>query len=258
MTALSRSLLAAAERVARDLPRTPRALAGQLNAGGRTIAYADLHSFYHQTLQIFGARLYATAHDTERPVILDCGAHIGIASLFFKDCYPDARIHAYEADAGIANMCRANLTACGFTDVTVTAAAVWTDDAGVRFAASGDDSGHVAPTGDRDVPSVRLRDILSAEPVDLLKLDIEGAEFEVLADCGDVLRNARHVIAEVHAFGYANDRVGALLQTIEACGFRYAFADLHHATWKPAGLIPPFSAVPTDRYYFTLFAWRPD
>lgn len=258
MTPLSQSLLAAATRVARDAARAPRATPGRLDAGGRTIEYADLHSFYHQVTQIFGARLYATAHRTSAPVIVDCGAHIGLASLFFKECHPDARVQAYEADAAIASMCRHNLAACGFADVAVTAAAVWTHAHGVGFAARGDDSGHVAAPGTHRVESIRLRDVLAAAPIDLLKLDIEGAEFDVLADCGDVLGNVSRLIVEVHAFGHSTDRVGTLLQTIEAAEFRYAFADLHHATWKTASATPPFGAVPTDRYYFTLFAWRPD
>lgn len=256
MSTVSDSLLAAARRVARDVARAPRSRPGRIDAGGRSIAYADLHSFYHQTSQIFGDRIYETTHRTSTPVIFDCGAHIGLASMFFKEHCPGARIHAYEADPAIAELCRANLTACGFGDVEVTAAAVWTHDNGVRFAVSGDDSGHVAGSGEHDVPSIRLRDVLTAAPVDLLKLDIEGAEFDVLADCGDALRNVQRLIVEIHAFGYANDRVGTLLHIIETCGFHYSIADLHHATWKTSEVAPPFRAIPTDRYYFTLFAWR--
>ena len=238
------------------MARLPRRQPGSLSAGGRTIKYADLHSFCHQVNQIFGDRLYDFSTSNDVPVIIDCGAHIGLASAFFKERYPGARIRAYEADPAIATMCRANLAACGFPDVEVTTAAVWTHDAGVRFVASADDSGHVAEAGDCQVSSVRLRDVLAVAPVDLLKVDIEGAEFDVLADCGDALRHVRRMIVEVHAFGHSSDRVGALLGTIEACGFRYAFADLHHATWKTIGATPPFSAVPTDRYYFSVFAWR--
>jgi FkbM family methyltransferase len=256
-TALGRSLLDAAAKIERQVARAPRRQPGQLDAGGRVIRYADLHSFYHQTRQIFGARLYATSHASSAPVILDCGAHIGLASLFFKDCDGGARIHAYEADANIANMCRANLAACGYADVAVTAAAVWTHDGGAAFDASADDSGHVDNAGGSRVPSVRLRDVLAAGPVDLVKLDIEGAEFEVLPDCGEALRNVRRMIVEVHAFGHSHDRIGALLGTLEASGFRYVFADLHHATWKPRG-DTPFSAVENDKYYFTIFAWRDD
>ena len=36
----------------------------------------------------------------------------------------------------------------------------------------------------KTVPSVRLKSVLAERPVDLLKLDVEGAEFEILADCG--------------------------------------------------------------------------
>ena len=47
-------------------------------------------------------------------------------------------------------------------------------------------SGGPPPSSTHDVPSVRLRDYLT-EPVDFLKMNIEGAEWEVLEDTEDRL-----------------------------------------------------------------------
>jgi FkbM family methyltransferase len=221
--------------------------------GGRVLKYADFHSIYYQARQIFGERLYDFTCDTSAPLILDCGAHVGLASLAFKDRYPAARIEAFEADAAIAAMCADNLADFGFTDVTVTTAAVWTHNNGVTFSASADDAGHVAGTGVA-VPSVCLRDRLGGEPVHLLKLDIEGAEFAVLADCGEALRNVQRLIVEVHAFG--GTRVGEMLALLENQGFNFTLGDLHAAPWMETTTRPPFAACPTDKYYFTAFAWR--
>ena len=41
--------------------------------------------------------------------------------------------------------------------------------------------------------SVRLRDVLLAGPVDMLKVDIEGAEEQVMADCADAIGHAQNL-----------------------------------------------------------------
>jgi hypothetical protein len=48
-----------------------------------------------------------------------------------------------------------------------------------------------------EVPCVRLRDYL-VEPVDFLKMNIEGAEWEVLEDSADSLRKVREMVVEYH------------------------------------------------------------
>ena len=59
------------------------------------------------------------------PRILDCGANVGLASLYFKRLYPQARITAYEADPDIYQCLRNNLRRNGASDVeTIQAAGV--------------------------------------------------------------------------------------------------------------------------------------
>lgn len=249
---LTQSFATTVAAMAPEVARWPRRQAGRLMVGGKVLKYADFHSVYYQARQIFGERLYDFACGTPAPVILDCGAHIGLASLAFKERYPEARIEAFEADATIASMCADNLRDFGYNDVVVTNAAVWTHGDGVTFSASSDDAGHIARDGVK-VPSVRLRDRLQT-PVHLLKLDIEGAEFSVLTDCAEALRSVQRLIAEVHAFN--GGRVGEMLALLEAQGFHFTLGDLHSAPWLEPAVRPPFAACPTDKYYFTVFAWR--
>ena len=254
---LSRQILEIAAQLAPSVANWPRRQPSRLMVGDKAMRYADLHSFFHQARQIFGQGLYDFRCGSTAPVILDCGAHIGLATLFFKERYPAARIRAFEADATLAEMCRANLETFGAADADVKAAAVWTHDRGVNFSHSQDDAGHVAEGGGtQTVPSVRLRSLIEAAPVDLLKLDVEGAEFDLIDDCGDALKAVSRMIIEVHAMHADRAPVGKLLATLEDLGFRYTLADLHQATWVPAGVQPPFAACPTDKYIFTVFAWR--
>lgn len=255
---LTPQLLDIAANLTQLVTTWPRRKPGMFMAGSRVIQYADLHSFYHQIRQIFGQRLYNFRAATAAPVILDCGAHIGLASMFFKERFPAARIKAFEADAALADICRANFNAFGMSDIETISAAVWTHENGVSFAQSSDDAGHVANEGDTGVvkvPSVRLRSFLN-EPIDLLKLDVEGAEFDLIEDCGESLKNAANIVMEVHAMDGGPVRIGHMLARLEDLGFRYVLGDLHQATWMPTDVPPPFEHCRTEKFILTVFAWR--
>jgi FkbM family methyltransferase len=251
---VSQQLLEIASGIAPNVQNWPRRVPGHLVIGEKNFRYADMHSFYYQTLQIFGERLYDFQADGIAPVIIDCGAHIGLASLFFKECYPDARIYAFEADAALTEVARANFESFGVSDIDIQGAAIWTHDGFVSFSLSKDDMGHVCQGG-TTVPSVRLKTLLDRGPVDMLKLDVEGAEFVLIEDCGESLRNVRRMIVEVHAHE-ARAPIAKLLSTLEENGFQYTLGDLQSATWIPSDVTPPFGACRTDRYIFTVFAWR--
>lgn len=241
-----------------EIGQWPRREPGQLLVDNKFLKYADMHSFYYQTRQIFGDKLYSFVCDSESPRILDCGAHIGLASLFFKEEYPKAVITAFEADSEIASLCRSNLDAFNHSDVRVEAAAVWTGNEGVTFSESKDDAGHVqsGAEGGATVPTVRLKDILEDKQYHLLKLDVEGAEYKIIEDCGDTLQNVECMVIEVHAFRSEDGRLGALLFQLEELGFTYVLDDLHQATWMPPDDPPPFSMCSTDKYIVTVFAWQ--
>src|SRR4029077_8096895 len=111
------------------------------------------------------------------PRILDCGANVGVASLFFRRRYPAARITAFEADPALFALLDANLATNGADTVERRHLALWTSNGSLTFRSEGSDSGMIESLpGAVDgrsvvVPSVRLRDVLEAEPsIDLLKL----------------------------------------------------------------------------------------
>jgi FkbM family methyltransferase len=253
---LSTQLLEIAAHLSPSVATWPRRKPGLFMVGDKVMRYADLHSFYWQIRQIFGDRLYNFRCRNEAPVIIDCGAHTGMASLYFKECYPKAQITAFEADAELTEMCRANLKAFGAGDIEVKNAAVWTHDEGVTFAQSSDDAGHVVENASGiKVPSVRLRSLIDRR-IDLLKLDVEGAEFPIIEDCGDQLAQADHIIAEVHALGPEQAAVGTLLARLETLDFRYVITDLKQATWMPTEVPPPFGPFRTEKFIMTVYAWH--
>jgi FkbM family methyltransferase len=247
------------ENISKKVESHPRKNPGRVKIDGLPFNFADLHSFYYQAIQIFGADLYGFHVDNDCPVIFDCGAHIGLASLYFANKYPNSQIYAFEADPAIAEMLADNIESFKLKNVTVYPKAVWINEEGVNFTQSGDDSGFINKEelkGLGKVPSISLKDILEIQHVDLLKMDIEGAEYQVINDCRQVLSNVKNIIIEVHKFRKQNGSLGNLLKTLEKNNFEYTFGDLHSADWIETQIKPPFNAVKSDKYIITIFAWQ--
>jgi FkbM family methyltransferase len=259
MYTLSGSLGEIVSHLQTSLGQYPRRVPGTLLIDGLPVEYVDLHGFYHQTMQIFGSRLYDYVTESDNPVILDCGAHIGLATLFFKQRFPSSSIIAFEADPKIAEVCERNFRQLALSGVVLKNQAIWTNEGVVTFDMSNDDAGAIRGMGESPgvkVPSTSLRAILTdLSEVDLVKMDIEGAEFEVIPHCGDLLTKSRAYIIEAHLFNSSNS-LAKLLGVLESVGFRYVLSDLHQAEWLVNSVKPPFHECRTDKYYLTIFAWR--
>lgn len=113
---------------------------------------------------------------------------------------------------------------CDSRHIELINAAVWERAGdGLRFFADHYDAGrlHSALEGAAaiSVRSVRLRDYLD-QPVDLLKMDIEGAEVIMLRDCSAALRSVRRICVEYHSFADAPQEFDELLSILRVAGFR--------------------------------------
>jgi hypothetical protein len=72
------------------------------------------------------------------------------------------------------------------------------------------------------VPTCRLRDYLT-QRVDLLRLDIEGAEVDVLLDCADLLGQVRNLAVDYHSLFKRPQRLDELVALLTRAGFRLDF-----------------------------------
>jgi hypothetical protein len=70
------------------------------------------------------------------------------------------------------------------------------------------------------VRTVRLRDYLD-QPIEFLKLDIEGAEVPVLLDCSDRLEQVEHLFVEYHSFIGLPQPLDCLISILRSAGFRF-------------------------------------
>jgi FkbM family methyltransferase len=239
----------------------PRRTGGHIAVPPYRFDYVDAMSTWPQWDDIFIHQSLSFDTDAAVPRILDCGANIGLASIYFKSRYPHAKLTAFEADPRLASMCRGNLAANNGTEqVEIKEAAVWTADGTVEFVCEGTDSGAIASLDEpiqgplAQVPSVRLRDWLD-RPVDLLKLDVEGAELPVLEDCRDRLCNVRAMFVEIHESNPCRRQTGSLFDLLSAAGFVFDVRALTPLPWRSSQVQSPFKD-PSLSWVATVRAWR--
>jgi FkbM family methyltransferase len=143
--------------------------------------------------------------------IVDAGANVGLASLYFLTCFPDANVLAVEPDRGNHGALCRNFLLNKVDETSALHAALWKNNQPVRIERSFRDqrewSLRVSETGEHQAGSSMVNaltpdDLLQMHtPIDLLKIDIEGAEAEVFSDAQRAvvfLRNVRFVAIEIH------------------------------------------------------------
>ena len=166
----------------------------------------------------------------------DVGAHSGFFCLIAARILgPSGTVVAVEPDPANISLLRANIERNRLTQASVVQAAIWSETGEVAFQAEPDASngtkGRVlrgaAPSTARSlVPAVRLDDLVfqQGKPApDLIKMDVEGAEWEALHSASRVLSEVKpKVFCEVHDPAQM-DPIRLYLE-----GFGYTVRD-----WKP-------------------------
>lgn len=201
----------------------PRGQQTTVTFGRYTFRVPDALSFVWQYREIFVDEFYKFNASSPSPVIFDCGTNIGTSVVYFRQTYPSARIVAFEADEQISAILQDNLRHNQISGVEVITKAVWTHNDGIWFGSDQADSASIFSQTDRKlVPSIRLRDYLLREPrIDMLKMDIEGAETDVLTDCQDALAHVQHMFVEFHAYIDHPQTLAEVMAVLEKSGFRY-------------------------------------
>lgn len=205
-----------------SLPRYQPTTTSLLGEPSHLVDAVSFLSTYHQ---IFERQIYHFVSPRESPIILDCGAYIGLGILYWKRIYPAAHIVAFEPDPVVFRTLVKNCTQWELSGVELVNKAVWNADGDLPFWVEGADAGHLLPSSKVDaensiaVPAVRLKHYLQL-PVDLLKLDIEGAEVEVILDCADSLDRVDRLFVEYHSFVGQEQRIDSILSALRSADFR--------------------------------------
>lgn len=246
------------ERLKGFARQTPPFTPGAFTFPFGTIRYVDVKALTWQYPEIFLERAYEVMGLSDSPRIIDCGGHIGLSVIWFKQRYPHSQITVFEAHPAIADILEENVHKLALPSVEIMKTAVSNSSGSVIFLPNGSDGGRVNTAGTLYVPSVRLSDYL-CEPVDILKLDIEGSEFQVVEDLclTDKIHLVKHIICEVHGRSDVLQRVGTFWLQLANAGFRLAIKRAQAVNIPGPAEPTPFPAVKTAKFLLHLYAWRP-
>jgi len=205
------------------LEALPRRQSTTTNLLGEKTEVVDAASFLSAYRAIFESEIYDLKTNQTPPKIIDGGANIGLALIYWKRKFPNAEIIAFEPDAEIFDALKTNVEAHGCENVELVEKGLWSETTTLRFSPDGADGGHVEKnTGEGEqieVSVTRLVPYLD-EQIDLLKLDIEGAEVEVLTDAAGHLDTVQNLFVEYHSYIGKEQRIDEILHVLRQAGFR--------------------------------------
>jgi FkbM family methyltransferase len=179
--------------------------------------------------ELFDLRLYEPPAVVERelraaaePLIVDLGANIGLFGVDMLVRFPGARVVGYEPEAENAGIHRRLIEITGNDRWTLVEACAGPEAGTVAFLPGQETGSRVieaAGAGSVEVPMLDVLPLLGE--ADLVKLDIEGGEWPILAD--DRFSAVKAAVVEYHPHGCPGDDPRRTAhELLEAHGFDVA------------------------------------
>jgi precorrin-6B methylase 2 len=174
---------------------------GRLHAGaesstallGRPLRIVDAAGFLELYESVVVQRHYEFRAASPSPRILDCGAHVGLATVMWKRAYPHARITAFERNPRIFDALSWNVRTHRLSDVVLVP---------------------------EDSTALDLRDHL-CDPVDLLRIALGDAGVTAVLACAAELTNVERLLVEYRSADGTPRQLDQLLRVIARAGFRF-------------------------------------
>lgn len=156
-------------------------------------------------VKVFSDREYFLPFQKTPKSILDGGANVGYAAIFFASQFPEAIIIAVEPDLGNLELLKRNIAP--YPNIQFLDAALWCEDGEIELEDPGMEAHAFRIAGLTGANAKKLRAVsavsistlqnkFGVQGFDLVKLDIEGAEKEVLS--GAWLSQTQVLIVELH------------------------------------------------------------
>lgn len=159
--------------------------------------------------QVFLWDEYAFNVSKEPKVIVDAGANIGLASIYFANKYPNTKIISIEPEVRNYELLKKNLAS--YENVHCLHAAVWNVDGTIElvdpglgnwgFMTQSEKTQDISAPVSHTVNAYTIETIMEKfdiDRIDILKVDIEGAEKEVFENPEPWVDRVDSIIAELH------------------------------------------------------------
>jgi FkbM family methyltransferase len=198
---------------------------------GYKVKFCSQATLAYLFTEIFVGQEYFFRSSEENPFIVDCGSNIGMSVLYFKLMYPGSHILAFEPDTEAFLCLETNVRQNELGSVITHKKALSRGEGQVDFYYDQDLRGCLSmstvparmPRQKRAVDAVRLSRFIDKD-VDFLKIDVEGAEREVIEDLSSEgkLRYIKQMAIEFHHHIVADaDDLSRILWILEDAGFGY-------------------------------------
>ncbi len=162
---------------------------------------SDIPTFY----QCIFNKEYDINVDFTPKVIVDLGANIGLTTVFFKNRYPNCKIICVEPEESNFNLLKENTK--NYKNIKLYKAGVWNKSTNLIIEDKG--YGHYGYTvkesnkkTENSILSIGVNEIIkenNLEQIDILKIDIEGAEKELFEEnYSSWLPKVKVIIIEFH------------------------------------------------------------
>ncbi len=179
------------------------------------------------------------------PVVVDVGANLGFFCLYILSVLPEAKIYGIEpVKANYDFLCENVRRYKGAEGAVVTVeAALHSETGSVTLVDPADDQFPTKTSvldphreGTRyEVPALSFEDFFrqySLTQISLLKLDCEGAEYNILYNCPpSVLQAVEHIAAEVHRGRGERENIEAFSSFLKGAGFACCVSKDRQFVW---------------------------
>lgn len=212
--------------------RNPEIQGGSAYLNGVLITSPRLSTlrFLYKEIVLHGC--YHPHQLSQKPLIIDCGASIGVATVYLATMYSGAHVFAFEPNPESFRYLEQNVSRLRESSVDLFQAALGaTTSRADLFMSDSIGSLRASLRSDRtawtrriSVPVQRLSELLhQLARIDLVKMDIEGAEFAVLSELNEagVLGKPLYYIVEYHNIvDTGPSALGSFVTLLENVGYR--------------------------------------
>jgi len=195
----------------------------------------DVRSGLATLRDVYLERVYDTRFKLDRKgTILDLGANIGLFTvLAAKSLVPEGRVVAVEPNPCVAEVLKRNLKENSLTNVELIEAAAFTEDGEARLQLASHSLGATIIVRDVAavtlvVPTISLSTLVNRiGTIDLLKVDIEGAEWSIFLDSQpDTWKDIKRIAMEFHLDAAGARTLSELTRHLSHVG--YSNIQIHH------------------------------
>jgi FkbM family methyltransferase len=192
-------------------------LAMKINSGKPGIVCSNLKNFLHPIflrnastdINVFSQVIYDKEYELNYrlnpSVIVDCGANIGLASIYFKNRFPKAKIIAIEPERSNFEILKKNTER--YSNIYCINCGIWPHSTNLKISNRNCDNWgfRVEETESKEensIEAISIDDIMKRfqlDHIDILKIDIEGSEQKVFESNVDKwLPFVKVIVIELH------------------------------------------------------------